>query len=158
MCLRFSANYQCWWSLDSIIYSQQTRDATITSLLRQNDVATSFWRNNDVIIAPCAHWGAICFKTIDTKYWNRCRCIRRRDSRERLRRVNDYDIRNWNVLSRSINLLLSANYRFIHWPGRLCVQICQGVIDLMHRARHMCRKCLHGSHVNITGAPFTNMV
>ena len=36
--------------------SQRTHDAMITSLLRQNDVATSFWRNNDVIIAPGALW------------------------------------------------------------------------------------------------------
>ena len=29
----------------------------ITSLLCQNDVATSFWRNNDVIITTsCVHW------------------------------------------------------------------------------------------------------
>ena len=33
----------------------------ITSLLRQNDVATSssFWRNNDVIIASCVRWGVM---------------------------------------------------------------------------------------------------
>ena len=30
----------------------------ITSLLCQNDVATSFWRNDDVIIALCVHWDA----------------------------------------------------------------------------------------------------
>ena len=29
---------------------------TITSVLRQDDVATSFRRNNDVIIASCVHW------------------------------------------------------------------------------------------------------
>ena len=28
----------------------------ITSLLRQNDVATSFWYSNDVIITSCARW------------------------------------------------------------------------------------------------------
>ena len=33
--------------------TQRTHDGTITSLLRQNDVATSFWRNNDVIITAC---------------------------------------------------------------------------------------------------------
>ena len=27
-----------------------------TSLLRQNDVVTSFWRNNDVAIASCDRW------------------------------------------------------------------------------------------------------
>ena len=26
-------------------------------LLRQNDVAASFWRNNNVIITSCARWG-----------------------------------------------------------------------------------------------------
>ena len=33
-------------------------DIIITSLLRQNDVATSFWRNNDVIITSSVRWGA----------------------------------------------------------------------------------------------------
>ena len=36
--------------------TQWAHDAIITSLLRQNDVATSFWRKNDVIIASCARW------------------------------------------------------------------------------------------------------
>ena len=31
----------------------------MTSLLRQNDVATSFWRNDNVFITPCVHWGLI---------------------------------------------------------------------------------------------------
>ena len=34
--------------------------AIITSLLRRNDVATSFRRNNDVIIASCVRWDAEC--------------------------------------------------------------------------------------------------
>ena len=34
----------------STFYSQRKHDARITSLLRQNDVATSIWRNNDVFI------------------------------------------------------------------------------------------------------------
>ena len=36
--------------------SQWTRDAIITSLLRYNDVATSFWRNSGVIIASWFRW------------------------------------------------------------------------------------------------------
>ena len=36
--------------------SQRTHGVTITSLLRQNDVATSFWRKNDVIITPRVRW------------------------------------------------------------------------------------------------------
>ena len=36
--------------------TQWTRDAIITSLLRQNDVAASFWRNNGVIIASCVRY------------------------------------------------------------------------------------------------------
>ena len=36
-------------------------DAMITSLWCQNDVATSFWRHNDVVIASCVRWGtALC--------------------------------------------------------------------------------------------------
>ena len=41
------------WEFNTRINSttpQRTRDAIITSLLSQNDVATSFWRYNDVII------------------------------------------------------------------------------------------------------------
>ena len=38
------------------IHTQWTYDVIITSLLRQKDVATSFWRNNDVIIASCVCW------------------------------------------------------------------------------------------------------
>ena len=41
------------WS--TCIPMQRTRDAITTSSLRQNDVATSFWRNNDVVIASCAY-------------------------------------------------------------------------------------------------------
>ena len=36
--------------------SYWTRDAMITSLLRQNNIATSFQRNDKVIIAPCVQW------------------------------------------------------------------------------------------------------
>ena len=36
--------------------SQRTSDTIITSLLRQNDVATSFSHKNDVIFAPCVRW------------------------------------------------------------------------------------------------------
>ena len=35
-------------------YAQRTHDTKITLLCRQQDVATSFWRHSDVIIAPCA--------------------------------------------------------------------------------------------------------
>ena len=39
---------------------QRAHDAITMSLLRQNEVATLFWRNNDVIIASsCAHWEQI---------------------------------------------------------------------------------------------------
>ena len=36
--------------------TQRAHDTMITSLLRQNDVATSIWRNNDVIIVSCVRW------------------------------------------------------------------------------------------------------
>ena len=38
---------------------QRTRDVIISSLLRESDVGRSFWRDNDVIIASCAHWNSI---------------------------------------------------------------------------------------------------
>ena len=36
-----------------ILHAQLAHDAIITSLLRQNDVTTSFWRNDYVTITPC---------------------------------------------------------------------------------------------------------
>ena len=36
--------------------SQWTNSVMIASSLRQNDVVTSFWRNNNVIIAQCVRW------------------------------------------------------------------------------------------------------
>ena len=36
--------------------TKRAHDAIITPLLRQNDVATSFWRNDDLAIASCAYW------------------------------------------------------------------------------------------------------
>ena len=36
--------------------NQRTHDVMITSLLRQNDVETSFWRFNDVIITSYVRW------------------------------------------------------------------------------------------------------
>ena len=48
-CLLFVLNraifVSCW--------SRRAHDEITTLVLRQNDVATSFWRNNDVIIALC---------------------------------------------------------------------------------------------------------
>ena len=37
-----------------LIISQQAHDTIIKLSLRQNDVAKSFWRNNNVVIASCA--------------------------------------------------------------------------------------------------------
>ena len=36
--------------------TQLTHDVKITSLLRQNDVATSFWRNDNVTFTSCVRW------------------------------------------------------------------------------------------------------
>ena len=43
-------------------HTQRTHDVIITPLLRQNDVATSFRRNNGVIIMSCAHWAPMIYK------------------------------------------------------------------------------------------------
>ena len=52
-----------WWRLSALrdglipLYTtNRARDVIITSLLRQNDVATSFWRYYDVIITSCVSW------------------------------------------------------------------------------------------------------
>ena len=52
-----------WFIQILMSLSQWTHDAIITSLIRQNDVSMSFWRNNDVIIASCVHRDAVylCF-------------------------------------------------------------------------------------------------
>ena len=42
-----------------VTWSRRTHDAIITSLLRQIDVATLFWRNNDAFIASCVRCGYI---------------------------------------------------------------------------------------------------
>ena len=42
------------WGYCGKWFTQRTHDVIITSLLRQNDVAMSFWRNDDVIITSCA--------------------------------------------------------------------------------------------------------
>ena len=47
--------YLVIWSRESPPL-QRTHGAIITSLLRQNDIATSFLRNIDVIIASCFRW------------------------------------------------------------------------------------------------------
>ena len=38
------------------LYTQRAHGVIMTSLLRQNDVATSFWRNDDVISVSCVRW------------------------------------------------------------------------------------------------------
>ena len=48
--------------LSCLIWSQRTRDAITTSWLLQNDVVTSFWHNNDVIITPCVHYVYVSFQ------------------------------------------------------------------------------------------------
>ena len=39
----------------------------ITSLLRQNDIATTFWINYDVIIMSCVRWEDLCSMIPDSK-------------------------------------------------------------------------------------------
>ena len=41
---------------DATGLAQRAQDVTITSLLRENDVTTSFWRKNDVTITSCVRW------------------------------------------------------------------------------------------------------
>ena len=45
-----------WNTTIDIKMSQSSHDVMITTLWRQNDVATSFRRHNDVIIASCVCW------------------------------------------------------------------------------------------------------
>ena len=50
--------------LGVISKAQRAHDAMITSVLRQNDVETSFGRNDDVIIASCARCRVAFFSTL----------------------------------------------------------------------------------------------
>ena len=43
---------------NGFIVTRRVHDVMITSLLRKNDVAMSFWRNNGVIITSCVRWEA----------------------------------------------------------------------------------------------------
>ena len=51
---------KCRFGGGRAVKSKRTRGAIITTFLRQNNVATSFWRNNDVIITFCAHLDGDC--------------------------------------------------------------------------------------------------
>ena len=46
------------------LVAQLAHGAIITSLLRQNDVTTSFRRHKDVIIASCARWEVLFLKAL----------------------------------------------------------------------------------------------
>ena len=60
--------------LKSVAKSQRTHDVIITPL-GQNDVATSFWRNNDVITASCACWGQTARTELASASANRLACL-----------------------------------------------------------------------------------
>ena len=45
--------------------TQRTHGVMITSLLRQHDVSTSLWRNNDVIITSRVRWGFLCLMSVE---------------------------------------------------------------------------------------------
>ena len=54
-----SGRTRCDARCDANAYqSQRTHGVTTTSLFRQNDVAASFRRNNDIIITPSVRWDA----------------------------------------------------------------------------------------------------
>ena len=48
----------------ALVPSHRTHTAIIASSLRQNDVATSFWRNSGVIIMSRSHWDVVLFKSL----------------------------------------------------------------------------------------------
>ena len=63
----------CWTNSripgDTASENQRTHDAIMMSLLHQNDVATSFWRNNDVVISSCVRWEPTCFPLFGDVYY-----------------------------------------------------------------------------------------
>ena len=48
-----------WFWHSSLLTHQRTHDVIITSLLRQNNVATSFWRYNNIIVTLCDSWDGV---------------------------------------------------------------------------------------------------
>ena len=56
-----------YYDFPDVSYSQWTHDVLITSLLRPNDVATSFWCTNKVTITSCVHWVASFYKPLSNK-------------------------------------------------------------------------------------------
>ena len=59
----------CWqFCFDFDFSTQRTQAAMTMSLLRQNDVATSFWSDNYVVIASCVRWE--CVNKICLSQWN----------------------------------------------------------------------------------------
>ena len=62
--VRYHRIYIC-----QMVYSQCAHGAIITSLLGQNDVATPFWRNNDVIVTSCVRWVDRYFVGYITWWW-----------------------------------------------------------------------------------------
>ena len=54
--MRVVSFYHCFWSIFQQSPPQRAHGTIITSVLCQNDVTTSFWRYNDVIIAACVRW------------------------------------------------------------------------------------------------------
>ena len=52
-------------TLNCLPIPQRPRDAMITSLWCQDDVKTSFWRKNYVILALSARWGTILYCTYE---------------------------------------------------------------------------------------------
>ena len=63
------------WGRDrmTIVHTHRAHGETITALLRKNEVATSFWRDNDVIIMSYVH--CVCGNTATNfnyirKFWN----------------------------------------------------------------------------------------
>ena len=57
------------WVVVSKLRFRPKHDAIKTSLLRQNDVATSFWRSNDIIIAPRIRWVTTTANEIHSTLW-----------------------------------------------------------------------------------------
>ena len=84
------------WNDDANISPQQTHGVTITSVLRQNDVAISFWRNNDFIITRCVRGPISVAPSIPETSWN-WKCMYQYSSKLNLRHLECSKIlSNWN--------------------------------------------------------------
>ena len=123
------------------VTTQRIHDAIITSLLHQSDCVTSFWRNNDGIIASCVCWVREWMRVLGLWAY---RCIKLSVSCDRtcnkcgsgifLRLILDVEV------LRLLNIVTP-----ISWVSRIQAQLCWPRYSLLVSCRER-NRLFHGQH------------